>query len=165
MVKVRRKTKIVYNKLLPRPVHGYQYLDVLREDGGWMSAAEVGARCGVAWQKVIFWLNKQAELGLLEWVVVDHPGSARTIEQSKLFRSRPMQGEIKRVETTLPAWLAPQAIVAIGELRRVDGTAGMRRTRQVNGQSRGGPGGPLNGAASEKPASAPVSSTVDAEAD
>jgi DNA-binding transcriptional ArsR family regulator len=161
MVKiVRRKVKLTNTGLRERPLHGRQFLLALKANGGWMSPHAVAAACGSTWQTVSHWLTRMVDAGMVEREVVDHPGSARSLEQHKRYRSRPDQGEVRRVNQTLPAWLAPQAIVAIGELRRVDGAAGLRRGDEER-QSSGGPNGPVKGAASTKPTSAPVGSTDD----
>ena len=135
------------------------YLATLRRHKGWMSAREVAREHGVSWYTVAFVLRRLAEAGKVEEDVLSVVGSARTVEHTRVYRARPEQGQVRRVKTGLPAWLAPQAIAAIGQGRRVEGSAGMRRwdrleledvearRRVAEGQSRGRPGGPENGAA------------------
>ena len=126
------------------------HLDVLRADGGWMSARDVAARGGSAWHVVSFALRRLTEAGLVEEDVVDQAGRARSVEHQRVYRARPHKGWVRRVETTLPGWLAPQAVIPTGVSRMVMGSAGMQRWSGAERQSRGCPGGPLNGADSTK---------------
>jgi DNA-binding transcriptional ArsR family regulator len=126
------------------------HLGVLRSDGGWMSAREVATRSGAAWHVVSFALRRLTEAGLVEEDVVDQAGRARSVEHQRVYRARPHKGWVRRVETTLPGWLAPQAVIPTGVSRMVMGSAGMQRWSGAERQSRGAPGGPLNGAASTK---------------
>jgi hypothetical protein len=127
------------------------YYDVLAQNDSWMSAQDVSRQLGVSWYICSFGLRRMVEGGTVEEDVIDVAGAARSAEHSRVYRARPLPGESRRVESDLPAWMAPQAVVNCGVARRINGTAGMLRwDRSESDQSdnQGDPGGPENGAAS-----------------
>lgn len=116
--------EIIRGRVCPDPA----FLQTLRRHGGWMSAQQVAEKHGQkSWHRVAHALQRMCEQGLLETDVVEVKGAARVREHTRLYRARPAEGEVRRVETLLPGWLAPQAVAAVGHARRIDGVAGVRR--------------------------------------
>lgn len=105
---------------------------------GWMSATDLAREHQVSRSVVAFAMRRLVELCLVEEMVITIQNSARprsdpalrssqrASENSRIYRSRPREGEHRRV-TDLPSWLAPQAVVQIGIARMVKGTASMTR--------------------------------------
>lgn len=121
-------------KILPlrsRPLRGRQIADgvllaTLRAMVGWVSAAEIAALHGLSWHPVSFALRRMIDRGEVEDQVIDLPGKARSVEHSRVYRSRPQAGESRLVADGWPAWLAPQAVAAVGEPHMVRGQVGIR---------------------------------------
>ena len=141
-------------------------LAALRTSSAWMSAREVAAIVGLSWQIVSFALRRLAEEMQVEEDVVDQAGRSRSVEHQRVYRARPGAGWVRRVETTLPGWLAPQAVIPTGVSRMVMGAAGVRRWQDGEAQSNGGPDGPEKGAASTPtPSSSPSPIRFSAKSD
>lgn len=109
-----------------------------RARGRWMTAGEITHQLGLSsWGPVAQALLAMAERGLVDREVVDvrkGKGSARANEQSRVYRWRPQaQGQVLLIATAMPAWLAPQGIVQLGESRRVYGRAGIAFSRPDDG--------------------------------
>ena len=113
-----------------QPLRGRQvpdsaFLVTLRAMGGWVSANDLAACHGLSWHSVSYALQRMINRGEIEIEVVEVAGKARSVEHSRVYRSRPQQGEIRLVGGGLPAWLAPQAVVAIGSAVLVRGRVGV----------------------------------------
>lgn len=103
---------------------------VLARSRGWLTSQEVAERIGrgCSWYALSFVLRSMADRGDISQEVEDvkkPAGAARTIEQTRRYRWRPKEGQVLRMKHGLPAWMAPQAIVPVGEPRRVLGRCGM----------------------------------------
>jgi hypothetical protein len=97
----------------------------------WSSAINLAELTGKPWPVVASRLAQLVNEGWVEAELVEVTGKARTVEQTRRYRARPLHGQQLRVESTMPSWLAPQVIIEFGERRRVDGIAGMRRHAKV----------------------------------
>jgi DNA-binding transcriptional ArsR family regulator len=118
---------VTAGKLAPADERLLQVLT--RAPESWMSAAQVAKACGKTWYTVSFSLRRLTERGLVEEDVISRRGTARSVEHTRVYRVRPLAGESRRV-STLPAWLAPQAVVAIGFSTMVEGVAAIRDERR-----------------------------------
>lgn len=123
-------------------------LDAVRLFAGWTTARAVADHVNASWYVVAFSLRRLVEQGSVEEDVRDYAGSARSVEHTRVYRARPAKGQIRRLETMLPGWLAPQAVVDVGTVQLVIGRAGMRRWEKGDDQSKGvSQPGPANGPA------------------
>lgn len=113
-----------------------KFLATLRASGEWLSAVAVAAVHRVSWYSVAFSLRRLAERGLVEEDVLCVAGKQRSQEMTRVYRARPLPGHNRRVTDHLPAWLAPQAVVMIGESTMIEGVAGMRRWEQQDADRR-----------------------------
>jgi hypothetical protein len=99
----------------------------------WCTAKELADRTQMSAASVAHRLALLVFDGSVESEVVEVAGKARTVEQTKRYRARPLPGERRQIEGTLPAWLAPQHIVEFGVRRQVNGISGMRGRDKVSG--------------------------------
>ena len=122
-----RMGRVLRARVAPDPA----YVDTLRKNAGWMTARSVAAAHGHSGHAVAHALRKLTEMGKLEEDILDVAGTARSREHMRVYRARPLTGETRLTPTPLPGWVEPQGVVAVGELRRIDGRAGMKRWRQA----------------------------------
>lgn len=103
-------------------------LETLRRHSadGWMSAMAVSLEHGMSVYSVQFALRRMASKGLVEEDIVKVVGKARPIEHTRMYRARPQPGEARKIAGGLPSWMAPQAVVDLGERRVVLGRSGIR---------------------------------------
>lgn len=113
-----------------------KFMATLRASGDWLSAVAVAAAHKMSWYGVAFALRRLAERGLVEEDVICVAGKQRSQEMTRVYRARPLPGQNRRVTDNLPAWLAPQAVVMIGDSTMIEGEAGMRRWEQQDADRR-----------------------------
>ena len=125
MVNVTLRASARVRPLRGRQVPDSAFLETLRAMEGWVSAKALAACHGLSWHSVSYPLQRMINRGDVELEVVEVAGAARSVEHSRVYRARPQQGERRLVGGGLPAWLAPQAVVAIGTAVLVRGRVGV----------------------------------------
>lgn len=118
-----RLGQVLRGRVCPDP----RYVETLRAGGDWMTARSVAAAHGHSVNVAAHALRRLAELGAIEEDVRDVTGTARSVEHMRVYRARAPAGGTRLIPTLLPGWLEPQGVATVGELRRIDGRAGMKR--------------------------------------